>query len=200
MYIEGMKKRKKVLPPSQEMLVPDGLPEFFDERALLIATGKQDAKFYLVHDGILKSVDSFIVKTPKYSDREGHFKTRMRDKVIRSGAVYENRKGKVITDFTKDLTRRFAKIVKKHHPEKLYIYSPLQMHLYIREALPKAWREKITMEIAGNHYKTHPLILLKKISQRSASRRVEPTTETEQKILQRRIRHSTATKPMKRYF
>ncbi len=187
-----MKKLTKTPPPMQEMLIPANLPTFNGEKALLVATGKQDAVFYLAQNGILKSIDSFIIETPKYSDREGHFKTRGMGKTIRSGAVYENKKEKVITDFIKEFQKRFGAISKKHKLARLYVYSPSHMHTYIREALPKASQAKVTMEIEGNFFKTHPLTLLKKIHDKSDAKKVIPRDAEEAKILNRRVRTKSA--------
>jgi hypothetical protein len=195
-----MKKLTKTPPPMQEMLIPANLPTFNGEKALLIATGKQDAVFYLAQNGILKSIDSFLIETPKYSDREGHFKTRGAGKTIRSGAVYENKKGKVITDFIKEFQKRFGTISKKHKIARLYIYSPSHMHTYIREALPKAFQNKITMEIEGNFFKTHPLTLLKKIHDTSNSKKVTPKDTEEEKILNRRVKAKSVKNISKKAF
>jgi len=173
-------------PPSQEMLIPANLPAFSGEKALLIVTGQQDAIFYLAQNGILKSIDSFLIEAPKYSDREGHFKTRAGGKILHFRAVFEKRKERIIADFIKEFQKRFSAISKKFRFDKLYIYSPSHMHTYIRKALPKAFQKKITMEIEGNHFKTHPLTLLKKIHDKSAAKIVMPTSPEEQKIMTRR--------------
>jgi len=195
------KKIKKRLPqPDQEQIIGDDLPEFFNERVLLVATGNQDAKFYLAHDGQLKAVDSFLIAKPRYSDREGHFKTRGAGKTIRSGAVYENRKQEVRSAFTHEFAKRYKQIEKKHALDKVYLFTPAHIRTHIRTSLPKAQRTKITMVIAGNHYKTHPLRLLKLIKAKSESKRVKLVSPEERKILKRKVNHKTVPYISKRAF
>lgn len=182
-----MKKKPILSPPDQEHILEGDPAPFVGETVLLVATGNQDAKFYLAHNGTIKTVDSFLIAKPRYSDREGYFKSTVQGKTIRSGAASEDHKERSRSVFTQEFRKRFITIAKKHQPEKLYIFSPDHVRTHIKKSLPKAWHSKVTMEITGNHFKTHPTKLVRAIAKRSESKRVKPTTVEEQKILRRHV-------------
>lgn len=143
------------------MRIPNQLPQFKREKALILVTGKQDAIFYSAYNGELDRLDAFKIPRPKYSDNEGHYKVRGKGTTLSTGATRELRDEDIIKDFVHELKARIKKMNESF--SKFYLFVPSQNKNVIKKALPKMWLEKLDAEVPGNFYYRSPLELLEKI-------------------------------------
>jgi hypothetical protein len=145
------------------MRIPFDLPQFKDKRALIIITGKQAADFYIAGDGEMTKISWFVLKTPRYSDREGFFVRSGRGKTYSSGAVYETLDDKIKGEFLKKFAHEVKKILARRSITDIYLFAPSYMKNVIQGAFPKRDLIFIRVSFLGNFSKKHPLFLLKKI-------------------------------------
>ncbi len=164
------------------MKISRELPQFDTERAIFVVTGKQEAKFYLVNKGKIKEIDSFKIEKPRYSDREGWFKRRVRGFVMGSGAPLEPKKQKIIKDFLKKLEKNLKGTLSKNEVDSIYIFSPHYLLSRVKKTLPSSAKKKLEMTIDGEYYFQHPFELLEKISLKKEEKK-KPKTEEAKKLL-----------------
>jgi len=146
------------------MKISQNLPQFAGEHVLLVVTGRQEAEFYRAGDGEVEKVAAFKVETPKYSDREGHFKTRGRGMVLASGAVYEAQKEKILQDFRREFKSSLKSVLANFsQPDRIYMYTPAYMATDVQGLFPRLVAGAIKKTIRGNFYGRHPFELLEKI-------------------------------------
>jgi hypothetical protein len=171
------------------MQIQDKLPQFTDEEALIVASGKQDAIFYIAQNGEIHVVESFKVDKPKYDDIEGHFesstKTGKRKQTIRAGSPYDptDKNEKAVSDFLKELEQELESVSKHHAVTDLYIFAPPHLKNEVTARIPYSLESANLLLMEGNHYETHPFDLLEKIQEKKHKEPVKPIKKSAKKIL-----------------
>ena len=105
-----------------------------------------------------------MVETPKYSDREGHFKTRGHGMTLASGMVYEAKKEKIMQDFRREFKKTFKNILAANKPDQIYLFTPDYMAHEVQKLIPRQLAPILKKIIHGNFYEMHEFELLKKIT------------------------------------
>jgi hypothetical protein len=144
------------------MKIPRQLPQSEHDSACIIAAGKQDAVIYKAARGTIDEAGKINIPKPRYSDREGHFKTRSGGKVLRSGAVRERDDEKIIADFLRQLKPVITSIAAD--AARIYLFAPAKTKRRIATLFSRSDQKKIKMIYPGNYYSRHPLFFLKKIA------------------------------------
>jgi hypothetical protein len=171
------------------MRVPQNISQTIGAPAMLLVSSEQGAKFYFIENGKINELDSFVVEKPKYTDKEGSFQNKVPNAkgAVRGGAAKENLNEKALQDFRKRLKKHISDILKEHSIPKVYLFCPEHLKNYVTESLPKVIKNKIAITYTGNFYKTHPSLLLdritKKIENQKKSKKVVATKEEAQKVL-----------------
>lgn len=145
------------------MNISRDLPQFADEKALLIVTGKQEAEIYAVGDGVIEKIASFKLEKPVFSDHEGAYKIRARGGVVRSGSYEEVRKEKLLEDFIKELKKILKEALVNRSPDRVYLFTPAYMVNRVRDALPANVQKILKRTIRGNFYERHPFEIIAKL-------------------------------------
>ncbi len=148
------------------MKIKKELPQFKNEAALLVVAGRQSADFYLAFKGEISKIDTLSVKTPRYSDREGHFKTSGKGQVFSWGAVCEPQKEKVRDRFLRQMKDKFVALSKKSDFSRIYLFCPDYLTPLLEKEFSPSARKKVCFSFAGNYKKEHPFQLLKKIKEK----------------------------------
>jgi hypothetical protein len=140
--------------------IPQDLPQFSRQAALILALGWQEAVLYHAVNGRIELVEKLKEARPAYSDKEGHFKTRSHGKVIRSGAPRELPKEIA----ARDLWHRLVAVLKKQRGDgaSLLVSCPPQHKNYILAKLPSRWRGRLAALVPGNITHWHPLEIIKR--------------------------------------
>ena len=149
------------------MKISQDLPQFKEENALLIVTGKHEADFFHASHGEIERIAGFKVEKPHYSDREGHFKTRGRGVTVASGAVYEAQKEKILQDFRREFRKALRLALGNNHPDVLYVYTPAYLKNEVYALLPKRIQSLVKKIFSINIYGRHPFEILERIRVRS---------------------------------
>ncbi|MFH0857071.1 MAG: hypothetical protein V1860_04190, partial [bacterium] len=111
------------------------LPQFNNKKALIIATGEYDAKFYLASDGAINELNLIYIAKPKFSDREGFFEKKTAMGLDGSGSVYEPQKLYLRKKFLSALKKELDEIFSKNSIDSLYLFSPRYMEYSIEAEL-----------------------------------------------------------------
>lgn len=141
------------------MLIEKNLPQFVDDKTLLIVAGETAAKFYLAENGVIDELDPFKLPKERYSDREGFF-ARRGSQSMSSGSVYENPKEHLHEQFLHGLAGEVRKIHEMRHFRSIFLFSPDYMIKEAKEALAKGFRKMVRLEFVGNLTTKRPFELL----------------------------------------
>lgn len=169
------------------MKIPQGHFQFDDTNALVIAAGKQRARFYSANKGHIREFDYIEVENPKYSDREGFFMRSGSGKTYGAGAPYENKKQKIEADFLKAFEKKISKHLSKF--AEVYLFSPNYMHRMIESKFPKGKENLLKKVFLGNIVDTNPLKFIDKIemsNQKKAAAQKRRTASPEVKKILRK--------------
>lgn len=171
------------------MLIRNDLPQFRDEPALIVVTGREAAEFYHAQDGEIEQLESVRVEMPEPDERPGHFEEGSHGKTWSAGTAFDPKEPK------REARRRLVRALPEHIKDisgesdygHVYIFTPDYMHKEIEDALPKKLSKKLEHVFYGNYTKHMPLDLLESIKelQPSVEERVPPHKTEVKKILGR---------------
>jgi hypothetical protein len=173
------------------MKIPQALPQFAKDRALLVVSGKQEAHFYRAGEGVITEVASVRVRKPKYTDREGHFETRSKGQVISSGSTYEEKNEKVRKEFLGKFQDELKKTRRAVNPTRIYVFAPEYILPDLTGRFSVRAKAAIRSTFSGNFIRLHPTRLLEKIQDEinaTAQRQGLRKSTTESRKLLRRTR------------
>ena len=168
------------------MKISQNLPQFENNPTLIITSGWQAGKvFYAVNGEIVLNKE---IKVPdhKYSDREGHFKTRTgtEREALHSGATYEEKKKHIRDEFLNKLSEHVKDLVHKHKIKSIYIFSSQEGIKSLKKELPSEVVKLIKKIYKGNYIHHAPDKLIKLIKNRRPQP-VKVMKEEAKKILDR---------------
>jgi len=171
------------------MKIKQELPQFEDKKALLIVSGKKEAKFYLANAGEVKKIDQLLPEEFKYSDNEGYFETRAMGKVVGSGSVRERMKNYLIQQFSDKLADKTLSLDKENKFDEIYLFSPDYMKNWVRENLSPQLIKKIVLQSEGNYVQNPPFDLLEKIKKYEEEKRpAVPHTKEVDKLMKKKLK------------
>ncbi|MFW5888132.1 MAG: hypothetical protein ACOCVY_00245 [Patescibacteria group bacterium] len=177
------------------MRIEQKLPQFSDQKTLIIVTGRQEAVAYIALNGEIKEKERLEVEDPGYSDREGFFMSSGGTAgTYKAGSVYkENITQNLTKQFLNQLQEKVKNLVKKEKAETIYLFCPDYMKKEIMSKFPKALKKDIQTIRSGNYIGSHPFVLLeyiKKEGEKKKEKTVTPIKEKAMKILKKTTRFS----------
>jgi dsDNA-binding SOS-regulon protein len=161
------------------MKIKDSLPQFNENRALVVVTGQEHAIFYLASQGEINVIDK-TKKKEERSERADKLDTRTSGSVV-SGSDEEKTRAEVRL-FLKDFANMVPKILKKTKADSLYLFSPAYMGNEILTHLPKQNRLHLHGHFDGNYSHKHPFDLLEMIQKSAHGSHVEPKSKEAQML------------------
>ena len=173
------------------MKIPQNLPQFENDRAIFVITGRQAAAFYLGHKGGLKELVEFKIEGPSYADKEGSSMHRDGGITFGFGWTLERNKQSETKEFLKQLGETSKKILAKYGATKIYLFSPQYVLGSTKEIMKDIAGNKIEVRtFSGNYTRMHPLKLVEELQGRN-DRRTEKNKavrikEEARKILNRK--------------
>ncbi len=145
------------------MKITRDLPQFQNQKALIVVTGLHEADFYIAKNGRIEKIGEFKLLYPHYSDKEGFFETAGHGRVLESGSVLETNKVEIRHRFLKEMDKILDDIIKRKGITDIYIFTPSTIKDELKKLLPKDDRKKIKHAFEGNFTKLHPFQLLSMI-------------------------------------
>lgn len=167
------------------MNISEKYPQFEDEKALLIITGKQDAEFYLAHKGVLEKIEGFEIPRIAYSDNEGFMKKGRLGMFMGAGYVREDKKRAMRYKFLNLLESYLKDVTKKHSPASVYLFCPAYVMQAVKAIIPYPLKEQPIKSFTGDYHKQHPFKILEKIQKQKQSKPVPVMKEAARKILEK---------------
>ena len=145
------------------MKISKNLPQFNEEKVLLVVTGRQEADFFRAGDGEIKKIAGFKIEKPLHDDRKGRVTRRGHGQIFASGAAYEEQKEKIMQDFRREFRKTLKIVLVDFMPDKLYVYAPPYLTNEVTALFSKRAALTIKKIVKGNFYGRHPFEILEKI-------------------------------------
>lgn len=172
------------------MRIKEELPQFQDQRTLIVVSGRREAILYLVNNGEIWKKEKIEVEDPEYSDKEGFFKSSSRTGgTMKAGSVY---KEKITYNLTREYLDKLEEKIKnflyKEKIKNVFLFCPDYMKKEILKKTPKEFKDIIHFTKMGNYINSHPFELLEGIQEdqeRKKSKVVTPIKAKAQKILKK---------------
>ncbi len=145
------------------MKISKDLPQFKEEKSLIVVSAGQSAVVYKAHKGFLEELFKTQFFTRPYSDREGFFFRSGRGKRISSGSVYEPKQEVMHREFFKKLSNSLKDIIKKGYYGRVYLFIPHYLTSMMHKYIPYNLKNIPFDVIRGNFVNENPFKLLLKI-------------------------------------
>lgn len=171
------------------MIIPQELPQFNTERALLSVSSRHKAIFYFANKGKLEKLEEIETEKPTFSDKEGMFQRGGQGRTYSMGGVHELKDDDKKSYLLKEIDQIFSKMSKNQDFETIYIFSSRHMITEVSALVPNEWKKKIKMKISKNFTNSHPLDVLQnideKLGKKVQKKRGGPRSLEEKKILEK---------------
>lgn len=164
------------------MKISNKLPQFENEKALIIVTSKHEGKLYEAHAGEIVEIDSFKISTPEYSDKEGFYAGNGHSQAYGGNVIRENNKGKMITDLQNEIQALVTK-PETDHIDTIYLFTPQHLINIVENAIPIKLRKKIIFSFGKDYSKEHPFQILEKIREAVDSAETAPANSDTMNLL-----------------
>ena len=162
------------------MKIRESLPQFNENRTLIIVTGQEHATFYLAFEGEIRMLEKTEDGEESQDERKDELDTRTSGSIMR-GSDEEKTKTEVRV-FLKKFENAVHKILKNTKADSLYLFSPAYMSNEILSHLPKQNKLRLSGHFDGNYSDKHPFDLLEMILKDGDSAQVEPKSKDAQKL------------------
>ena len=163
------------------MKISDQFERFRNEKAIFIVTSRHDATIYETKNGDLQEIDSFSVHKSEFTDKAGHYKTRVNGDTLRSGSVSDVNDESLYRALTGKLRESLRRILSTNL-QGVFVFTPSTMKSRVISALPENLRIKARV-VDGNFSHMHPFRLLEKIELHTVPLSIVRTSAEAQKIL-----------------
>lgn len=143
------------------MKIPSTLVQFKDKAGLILVTGTEEAKFFVIQNGIISNVFQFRLEKVKFSDREDS--SRHGSATFETGAKIEQLKKLARQDFIKNFKEETARLSAQQKIDYVYLLAPQLIVKELEKALPAILKKKLIKTCTGNFCKESMLNILKKV-------------------------------------
>jgi len=139
--------------------------QFTGKKVLIIVAGSQEADFYIAGDGEIEKVRSFVVRKPRYSDREGFSVRSAGRKIIGSGSANKAQSKKLAQDVAREFEQSLKALARRSF-DMVYLCAPADVISVAREHMQRSLSDKLKKTVRGNFFKQHPFEILEKLAAR----------------------------------
>jgi hypothetical protein len=163
------------------------LPRFEGEKALIVVTGSEAARFYVGQEGRVKELTFFRVHPPNYPDREGYRGEGGKNRGLGFGDMSDGKDTWTTQEFLTHFRDTLKVILDHEKPSGIYLFAPSETLDALKQKMSFMTRRKIKMEIRGNYINQHPFRVLQKITEekeREENQRI-PINPESKKILEK---------------
>lgn len=144
------------------MLIPDNLPQFVDNKTLIIVASSQAADLHIAHESEIKTVAEVRIDGIDHDDQPGTFQRRSGGRTLGTSQAKSDESDKIKKQFHTDLESALNDIDENAIDQVIFLSSP-QDKSSTKEVLPKKLQKKITKEISGNYVGNHPKEIIEQI-------------------------------------
>jgi hypothetical protein len=149
------------------MQIEEHLPQYRDNPALIVITGKQLAEIYYAVNAEIKLIKTLEEPKMEYTDtKEGAFRSLGARGVSNVGAPYEEKNQVVVARFLNKLHDSLLGLLQEYKVKDLIIFSPEYVAKLLEEKLPSMAQKKLKYHFFGNYIHHHPFDILKMIREK----------------------------------
>ena len=159
------------------MQISETLPQFLDEKALIVVTAKEHGVIYRAHQGFIETVEKVEEPPLGFSDREGFFFKTGFGKGFGSTAPVEEDDEHDLKRYIKTIADELNAVIKHEEPRLLYLFEPEHLKGRLEAELQDFPHLLVHKVRYGNHVDDHPKQLLEHIQAYIEAN--EPDTESD---------------------
>lgn len=142
------------------MKIPQALPQFTNERVLIVVSAKERGILYLANDGIIDEVAEVQEHPEARSDREGFFFRSGFGRGYGSGAPLEEDKDDNLRVFVSAIAEELNAAIAAVKPTAVYLFQPQHLKGYLDKALKCPNNVPVHIVRFGNYLNETPLELV----------------------------------------
>ncbi len=150
------------------LTISKDFPFLEKKNVVIIVTGKQTAKLFVVKSGTLKEEKTIDIPNPSFDNKKGTFMRSGHGKIYGSGSVHKTKADQVRIEFKNELEKYLKTLLSKKR-DAIFLLCPSYMKDDVLEVIPTQKQKLITELIEGNFYKLHPFTILKKIAEKRSN-------------------------------
>jgi protein required for attachment to host cells len=144
------------------MLIPDNLPQFVDNKTLIIVSSSQAADLHIAHESEIKTITEVRIDGIEHDDQPGTFQRRSGGRTLGTSEAKSDESEKIKKQFHTALETALGDIDDSGIDQVIFFSSP-QDKATTKAKLPKSLQNKITTEISGNYVGNHPKEIIEQI-------------------------------------
>jgi len=144
------------------MLIPDNLPQFVDNKTLIIVSSSQAADLHVAYESEIETITEVRIDGIDHDDQPGTFQRRSGGRTLGTSEAKSDESEKIKKQFHTALETALDDIDSDSIDQVIFLSSP-QDKTTTKESLSKELRDKITTEISGNYVGNHPKKIIEQI-------------------------------------
>lgn len=145
------------------MKIPNTLPQFIAERALIVVSAKEQGCLYQASDGVIEEVVQVEEHPEQRSDREGFFFRSGYGRHFGSGAPHEEQKQENLKHFVSAIAEELNVTITAIQPDIIYFFQPGHLKGYLEDAIVNPNHIPTRVVDYGNFVMETPIELLTRI-------------------------------------
>lgn len=146
------------------MQIPQNLPQFEENKTLIIVASTQSADLYIANDGNIELASEVRTEKIDHDDQAGHFERRSHGKQLGSASAETDESQKIKERFQSNLKEALKSLSLGEIKETILLSSP-QDKADTKKQLPNQLTDTVILEIDGNFVGKHPKQILEKINE-----------------------------------
>lgn len=145
------------------MQIPDKLPQFKEQKALIVVSAKESGVLYIAENGEVTKLTDIEEHPPTRSDNEGFFFRSGDGLGYGSGAPLERDDEYNLTQYVNAITKELNEVIKTEAPDVIYVFEPEHFKGYLDEKIDNPQHIPIEHVAYGNYTNHDPLTLIEAI-------------------------------------
>lgn len=146
------------------MQIPQNLPQFEENKTLIIVASTQSANLYVANNGDIELATEVRTEKIDHDDQEGHFERRSHGKQLGSASAETDESQKIKKRFHGNLKEALESLNIEEMTQTILLSSP-QDKADTKKQLPHRLAVTLALEINGNFVGEHPKKILEKINE-----------------------------------
>lgn len=163
------------------MKISETLPQFDDGPALMILTGSEFSRFYVLYQGEIRLVDSIVLEKGDDGDQQGRYEGRGDGGII-IGRSPDPNKQDDLRKFLSQFKDKINEILLEESVTAIYLFAPSYISKDIIAQIPHEKADMVRATFLGNYADKHLFDLVKMIQGSLKDRSVSPRSAEAQKI------------------
>ncbi len=144
------------------MKIPNQFHQFDGAHSLIVVAGKQDARIFDAHDGIVDELASVKLNHSDFFNDGPFYKAHSQGGMTRSGPVREVQDQQVVSQFIKELKKHLDKVRADVYSE-VHVLAPSKSKNEIVKAMSSDLKSKVASVTEGNYCNESIVDIVRKV-------------------------------------